>query len=60
MISILYILSIVDILYSITDGIVKKLLFTAAISLVASQGVVNMLKLNFSEFKLDMPVGLFY
>ena len=38
-----------DILYSITDGIVKKLLYTAVISLVGSEGVVNVMKLNFSK-----------
>ena len=41
-------LSIVDIHYSITDGVVKKRLYTAAISLVGSEGAVNVLKLNFS------------
>ena len=38
-----------DILYSITDGIVKKLLYTAAISLVGSQSVMSVLMFNFSE-----------
>ena len=38
-----------DILYSITDGIVKKLLYTAVISLLGSEGAVNVLKFNFSE-----------
>ena len=38
-----------DILYSITDGIVKKLLYTAVISLVSSEGAVSVLKHNFSE-----------
>ena len=38
-----------NILYSITDGIVKKLLCTAVISLVASEGVVRVVKLNFSK-----------
>ena len=38
-----------DILYSITDGIVKKLLYTAVISLVASEGIVDVVKLNFSK-----------
>ena len=52
-------LSIVDILYSITDGIVKKLLYTAVVSLVASEGVVNMLKLNFSKFELHMLITVF-
>ena len=41
-----------DILYSITDGIVKKLLYTAVISLVGSEGVVSVLKFNISEFEL--------
>ena len=39
-----------DILYSITDGIVKKLLYTAVISLVGSDGTVSVFNLNFSEF----------
>ena len=43
------IVSIVDILYSITDGIEKKLLCTAAVSLVASEGPVDVIKFNFSE-----------
>ena len=43
------IVTTVDILYSITDGIVKKLLYTAVISLVGSEGAVNVLKYNFSE-----------
>ena len=38
-----------DILYSITDGIVKKLLYSAVISLVGSEGAVNVLKFTFSE-----------
>ena len=38
-----------DIIYSITDGIVKKLLYTAVISLVGSEGAVSVLKFNFSE-----------
>ena len=38
-----------DILYSITDGIVKKLLYTATISLVGSEGAVNVFKFNFSK-----------
>ena len=43
------IVTIGDILYSITDGIVKKLLYTAVISLVGSEGAVDVLKLNFSK-----------
>ena len=43
------ILSSVDILYSITDVIVKKLLCTAVISLVGSEGAVGVFKLNFSK-----------
>ena len=42
------ILLIVDTVYSITDGVVKKRLCTAAIILVASESAVNVLKLNFS------------
>ena len=38
-----------DILYSITDGIVKKLLYEAVISLDASEGAVDVVKLNFSK-----------
>ena len=41
-----------DILYSITDGIVKKLLYTAVISVVGSEGAVNVLKFDFSKFNL--------
>ena len=43
-----------DILYSITDGILKKLLYTAEITLVGSEGAVNVLKFNFSKFKSYM------
>ena len=38
-----------DILYSITDGIVKKLLCSAVISLVGREGAVDVVKFNFSE-----------
>ena len=38
-----------DIIYSITDGIVKKLLYAAVISLVGSEGDVSVLKFNFSK-----------
>ena len=41
-----------DILYSITDGIVKKVLYTAVISLVGSEGIVSTLKFNFSKFNV--------
>ena len=40
-----------DILYSITDGIMKKLLYTAVISLVSSEGAVDVLNFTFSEPK---------
>ena len=53
-----------DILYSITDGIVKKLLYTATISLVGSEGAVDVLKLTFSEsihtHSLCVLVSLFF
>ena len=38
-----------DILYSITDGIVKKLLYTITISLVGSESDVSVFNLNFSK-----------
>ena len=38
-----------DILYSITDGIQKKQLYTTTISLVDDEGAVDVLNLNFSE-----------
>ena len=43
-----------DILYSITDGIVKKLLYTAVISLVSSEGAAVVMNLKFSEFELHI------
>ena len=52
------ILSIVDILYSIADGIVKKLLYTAVINLFGSEGAVDVMKFNFSEFELHCRVLL--
>ena len=39
-----------DILYSITNGIQKKRLYTTTISLVDNEGAVSVLNLNFSEF----------
>ena len=45
-----------DLHFSITDGIVKKLLYTIAISLVGSEGAVDVLNLNFSDFELCMPI----
>ena len=38
-----------DILYSITDGIQKKQLYTTTINLVDDEGTVDVLNLNFSE-----------
>ena len=38
-----------DILYSITDGIQKKQLYTTTISLVDDEGAVDAFNLNFSE-----------
>ena len=39
-----------DLIYSITAGIERKQLYTANIGLVGAEGVVHILKLNFSEF----------
>ena len=39
-----------DILYSITDGIRNKQLYTVTISLVDDEGTVDVLNLNFSEY----------
>ena len=43
-----------DILYSITDGIVKKQLYRAAVSLVDDEGVVDVFNLNFSESNVGL------
>ena len=51
-----------DLHFSITGGIVKKLLYTVVISLVGSEGAVDVLNLNFSEFELQctiMPIFCF-
>ena len=41
-----------DIIYPITVGINRKLLYTAAISIVSNKGFVQDWKLNFSELIL--------
>ena len=41
-----------DIIYPITDGIVKRLLYTAVISLVGSEDTVSVLNFNFSKSNL--------
>ena len=38
-----------DVVYTITAGIMGKQLYTASVSVVGSDGVVDALKLNFSE-----------
>ena len=39
----------IHVLYSITDGIVKKQLYTAVISHVSSEGAVDVLNFNLSK-----------
>ena len=38
-----------DVVYPITAGIVGKQLYTASVSVVGSEGAVDVLNLNFSE-----------
>ena len=43
-----------DIVYPITAGIKRKLLYTAAISIVSNEGIIQDWKLNFSELTFSL------
>ena len=45
-----------NVVYPITAGIHRKDLYTATVSVVGSEGVVDVLHLNFSEFVLFSEV----